>query len=320
MQQAAPSEIAGVTAQRTTKYRATLRSMYRSRWFYLMMIPGLLYYLIFNYLPMGGLLIAFQDYNLLKGIWGSTWVGFDNFRTIFSSPDFMIIMKNTLIISVYRVVFGMLTDVGLALILNEIRVQWFKRTVQTITYGPYFLSWVIVYGLTFSFLAPEAGLISTWYQNMGWGTLDLLTQKEFFRPLLIVTDIWKSTGYGAIIYLAALATINQELYEAAVVDGAGRWRQLMHITLPGIRDVFILLLILRIGHILDAGFDQVYIFLNARVYETGDIIDTWVFRRGLENLDFSVAAATGFFKSIIGLVLVLGANKIAKKINGAGIW
>lgn len=269
---------------------------------------------------MGGLLIAFQKYNLLKGIWGSPWVGLDNFRVILQTPDFPIILKNTLIISVYRVCFGMLTDIGLALMLNEIRIQWFKRTVQTITYGPYFLSWVIVYGLAFSFLAPESGLISTWYREMGWGALNLLTEKEFFRPLLIMTDIWKSTGYGAIIYLAALATINQELYEAAVVDGAGRWRQLWHITLPGIRDVFILLLILRIGHILDAGFDQVYIFLNARVYETGDIIDTWVFRRGLESLDFSVAAATGLFKSVVGLILVLGANKLAKKINGSGIW
>jgi putative aldouronate transport system permease protein len=155
---------------------------------------------------------------------------------------------------------------------------------------------------------------------MGWGSVQILTDKEWFRPLLILTDIWKNTGFGAIIYLAALATINPDLYEAAVVDGAGRWRQLWHITLPGIRDVFFLMLILRIGHIMDAGFDQVYIFLNARVYETGDILDTWVFRRGLENLEFSVATATGFFKSFVGLILVLGANKLAKKFGSSGIW
>ncbi|GAA3400313.1 polygalacturonan/rhamnogalacturonan ABC transporter permease [Paenibacillus hodogayensis] len=285
-----------------------------------MMAPGLLYYFIFHYVPMGGLLIAFQNYNLLKGIWGSPWVGLDNFRTIFASPDFPIIMKNTLVISLYRIMFNMLPDVMLALMLNEVRVKWFKRTVQTITYGPYFLSWVIVYGLTFSFLAPDAGLISTWFRDMGWGSVQVLTDKEWFRPLLILTDIWKNTGFGAIIYLAALATINPDLYEAAVVDGAGRWRQLWHITLPGIRDVFFLMLILRIGHIMDAGFDQVYIFLNARVYETGDILDTWVFRRGLENLEFSVATATGFFKSFVGLILVLGANKLAKKFGSSGIW
>jgi len=318
LQQSAQKAPAAVSLK--PKRSGAFRSVYRSRWFYLMMLPGLIYYAVLHYLPMGGLLIAFQKYNLLEGIWGSEWVGFDNFRTIFNSPDFPIILKNTLIISVYRVLFNMVPDVLLALMLNEIRVAWFKRFVQTVTYGPYFLSWVIVYGLTFSFLAPESGLISTWFRDMGWGPLQLLTDKEFFRPLLILTDIWKSTGYGAIIYLAALATINQELYEAAVVDGAGRWRQLWHITLPGIRDVFVLMLILRLGHILDAGFDQVYIFLNARVYETGDIIDTWVFRRGLENLDFSVAAATGFFKSCIGLILVLGANKLAKKLGGSGIW
>ncbi|MFB9753218.1 ABC transporter permease [Paenibacillus hodogayensis] len=296
------------------------KSVIRSRWFYAMMAPGLLYYFIFHYVPMGGLLIAFQNYNLLKGIWGSPWVGLDNFRTIFASPDFPIIMKNTLVISLYRIMFNMLPDVMLALMLNEVRVKWFKRTVQTITYGPYFLSWVIVYGLTFSFLAPDAGLISTWFRDMGWGSVQVLTDKEWFRPLLILTDIWKNTGFGAIIYLAALATINPDLYEAAVVDGAGRWRQLWHITLPGIRDVFFLMLILRIGHIMDAGFDQVYIFLNARVYETGDILDTWVFRRGLENLEFSVATATGFFKSFVGLILVLGANKLAKKFGSSGIW
>lgn len=296
------------------------KSVIRSRWFYVMMAPGLLYYFIFHYVPMGGILIAFQDYNLLKGIWGSPWVGLDNFRTIFASPDFPIIMKNTLVISLYRVMFNMLPDVLLALMLNEVRVKWFKRTVQTITYGPYFLSWVIVYGLTFSFLAPDAGLLSTWFRDMGWGSVQILTDKEWFRPLLILTDIWKNTGFGAIIYLAALATINPDLYEAAVVDGAGRWRQLWHITLPGIRDVFFLMLILRIGHIMDAGFDQVYIFLNARVYETGDILDTWVFRRGLENLEFSVATATGFFKSFVGLILVLGANKLAKKFGSSGIW
>ncbi|MBO9596378.1 MAG: sugar ABC transporter permease, partial [Cohnella sp.] len=201
-------------ASSKSRRSGAFRSVYRSRWFYLMMLPGLAYYAVLHYLPMGGLLIAFEKYHLLKGIWGSAWVGFDNFRTIFHSPDFPIILRNTLLISVYRVVFNMVPDVLLALMLNEVRVAWFKRFVQTVTYGPYFLSWVIVYGLTFSFLAPESGLISTWFRDLGWEPLQLLTDKAFFRPLLILTDIWKSTGYGAIIYLAALATINPELYEA----------------------------------------------------------------------------------------------------------
>ncbi|WJH36555.1 ABC transporter permease subunit [Paenibacillus aurantius] len=306
----------------TTKRRVLqpLRALKRYRWYYLMMVPGIAYYLIYHYWPMAGLLIAFKKYNILGGIWGSPWVGLDNFRELFNTPDFFRLIKNTLVISLYRILFNMVPDVMLALILNELRVKWFKKWVQTITYGPYFLSWVIVYGLVFAFFAPEAGLVTTWMRDSGMQSIDFLTNKDLFRPMLIITDIWKSTGFGAIIYLAALAAINQELYEAAVVDGAGRWRQMWHITLPGIREVFILLLILRIGHILDAGFDQVYIFLNSRVLETGDIIDTWVFRRGIEQLDYSVAAAVGLFKSVIGFLLVISANKLSKKVGGSGIW
>ncbi|RAV16378.1 ABC transporter permease [Paenibacillus contaminans] len=300
--------------------RSAWKTFLRYKWLYLLMVPGILYYIVYQYVPMFGLVIAFKKYNLMKGMWGSEWVGFENFRVIFNSPDFPLLIKNTVLISFYRIVFNMLPDVMLALILNEIRAQWFKRIVQTITYGPYFLSWIIVYGLVFSFFAPGAGLITTWFRDMGWGQIDVLTNSDYFRSLIITTDIWKSTGYGAIIYLAALSTINNELYEAAVVDGAGRWRQLWHITLPGIREVFILLLILRIGHIMDAGFEQIYIFLNARVYDVGDILDTWIFRRGIEQMEFSVPAAMGVFKSVIGLVLVLGANKLSKKVGGSGIW
>lgn len=296
------------------------RSFYRNRWFYVMMIPGLLYYIVFHYAPMAGTLIAFQDYNLMKGIWGSPWIGLENFKVIFDSPEFYQIIRNTLIISIYKIIGSMVPDIILALMLNEVRVRWFKKLVQTITYGPYFLSWVIVYGLVFSFLAPGSGLISTFVRDMGFGQIDLLTDKQFFRPLLVLTEIWKNTGFGAIIYMAALASINQDLYEAAIVDGAGRWRQLWHITLPGIRDVVVLMLIIKIGGILDAGFDQVFIFLNARVYEVGDIVDTWVYRYGFERLEFGVAAAMGVFKSLIGLILVIGANRLAKKMGGSGIW
>lgn len=300
--------------------RKSFASLYRGRWMILMMIPGLLYYLLFHYLPMAGILIAFQDYNLMKGIWKSPWVGFEHFRTMFQSPDFPQIMKNTLLISIYRMIFNMIPDMLLALLLNEIRSKWFKKVVQSITYGPHFLSWIIVYGIVFSFFAPGAGLVTTLFREWGWGELNLLTDPDYFRPLLVVSDLWKNVGFGAIIYLAALGSINPELYEAAAVDGAGRWRKMWNITLPGIRSVFVLLLILRMGSILDAGFDQVYIFLNARVFGVGDIIDTWVFRQGLEQLNFSIAAATGVFKSLIGLIFILGANKIAKKVGGSGIW
>lgn len=297
-----------------------LRKMYKYRWLYILMIPGLLYFLLFRYVPMFGLVIAFKDYSVTKGIWDSPWVGWANFRTILYSPDFFRLMRNTLLISVYRIVFNMLPDVLLALLLNEIRVVWFKKFVQTITYGPYFLSWVIVYGLVYSFFSPGTGLVATFFHDMGWGDINVLANKDLFRPLLIATDIWRNTGFGAIFYLAALATINPELYEAAVVDGAGRWRQIWHITLPGIREVFVLLLILRLGTILDAGFDQVFIFLNARVTPVGDILDTWIFRRIVEQGEFSVPAAVGVFKSVIGFILVIGANKLAKKFGGSGIY
>ncbi|MBP1993233.1 ABC transporter permease [Paenibacillus eucommiae] len=295
-------------------------TLYRYRWYYLMMLPGVLYFIIFHYGPMGGLIIAFKDYNLVKGVWGSEWAGLKHFYTIFESPDIIRTLRNTVVISVYRIVFNMLPDLMLALVLNEIRIRWFKRAIQTITYGPYFLSWVVVYGLAFSFLAPDSGLLNQTIREFGGTTVDFLTAKEYFRSILISTEIWKNTGFGAIIYLAALAAIDPSLYEAAVVDGAGRWRQLWHVTLPGVANVFVLLLIMRIGHILDAGFEQVYIFYNSRVYEVADIIDTWVFRRGLEQFDFSVATAVGFFKGVIGLLLVIGANQLAKKLGQSSIW
>ncbi|THF75501.1 ABC transporter permease [Cohnella fermenti] len=299
----------------------TIRSkMWRYRWLYIFMVPGIVYYLVYHYVPMFGLVVAFQDYNLMKGVTGSPWVGLDNFRAVFESPDFPQLMRNTVLLSVYRLIFGMLPDLILALMLNEIRVRWFKKTIQTLTYGPHFLSWIIVYGIMFSFFAPGSGLVTTFFRDMGWGSIDVLTNSALFRPMLVTTDIWKSTGYGAIIYLATLAGINNEQYEAAAIDGAGRWRQLWHVTLPGVRDVFMLLVILRLGSILDAGFEQVYIFLNVRVYGVGDILDTWIFRRGIEEMNYSVPAAVGVFKSVIGFVLVLGANKLAKKFGGSGIW
>ncbi|MDG0812663.1 ABC transporter permease [Cohnella rhizosphaerae] len=294
--------------------------LWRYRWLYVFMVPGILYYLIYHYVPMFGLVVAFQDYNLMKGVTGSPWVGWDNFKAVFESPDFPQLMKNTVLLSLYRLVFGMLPDLLLALMLNEIRVRWFKKTIQTLTYGPHFLSWIIVYGIMFSFFAPGSGLVTTFFRDMGWGDIDALTNSGLFRPMLVMTDIWKSTGYGAIIYLAALANINHEQYEAAAIDGANRWSQLWYVTLPGVRDVFMLLVILRLGGILDAGFEQVYIFLNVRVYDVGDILDTWIFRRGIEEMNYSVPAAVGVFKSVIGFVLVLGANKLAKRFGGSGIW
>ncbi len=297
-----------------------VRALKEYKWMYFMLIPGLLYYLCFKYLPMFGLMVAFKDYSIMKGFFGSDWVGFQHFREIFQSNDFYILLRNTLVISVFKIIFGMIPDIMLALVLNEIGSRWFKRTIQTISYMPHFLSWVIIYGLALAFLSPGDGLLNELIKFFGGQPIDFLTSKTWFRPILYLSEIWKEIGFGAIIYLAALTAIDSTLYEAAVVDGAGRFRQIWHITLPGIRNVIILLLIIRVGNILDAGFSQVYVFLNARVYDVGDIIDTWVFRRGLEEMQFSFAAAVGFFKSIVGLILVLGANSLAKRFDESGIW
>ncbi|MBO9606710.1 MAG: sugar ABC transporter permease [Paenibacillaceae bacterium] len=304
----------------SARYRPIVKSVVSQRWLYLMLVPGILYYIAFHYVPMFGILLAFKDYSLTKGILHSPWVGLRNFRVIFSSYDFFDILKNTILLSFYRIVFNMIPDVAFAILLNEVRVRWFKRVVQTVTYGPYFLSWIIVYGLVFSFFAPGSGLITNLFRDMNWGEINVMTNPDTFRPMLLLSDIWKNTGFGAIFYLAAIAAINPELYEAAIVDGAGRMRQIWHVTIPGIAGVFVLLLILRLGTVLDAGFEQVYIFLNTLVYSVGDILDTNIFRRGIEQFDFGVPIAMGFFKSVVGLIMLVTANKLAKTFTNSGIW
>lgn len=294
--------------------------LYRHRWFYIMMLPSLIYYVIYKYVPMGGLMIAFQDYNLMDGLWGSPWVGLQHFRDVFSNREFVVLLRNTLLISFYKIGFGALPDLLLALLLNEVRVRWYKKLVQTAVYFPYFLSWVIVYGMMLMFLSPGRGLINDWLRDFGLQPISFLSSNEWFRTLLVSSEIWKDVGVGSVIYIAAMAGIDPQLYEAAIMDGAGRWRRMWHITLPAIRNVFVLLLILKMGSILDAGFGQIYVLYNSLVYETADIIDTWVFRRGLEQMQYGYAAAVGMFKSVVGLIMILGANQLAKRFGGHGIW
>ncbi|MNI21690.1 putative multiple-sugar transport system permease YteP [compost metagenome] len=228
-------------------------------------------------------------------------------------------MSNTLLISLYKLVFGMLPSIILAILFHECRVMWLKRWVQTLSYMPHFLSWIIIYGISVAFFSETTGLVNRWITEAGGSSISFLGSTEWFRSMLVSTEIWKDIGWGAIVYLAAISGIDPTLFEAARVDGASRLRMIWHITLPGIRNVIILLLILKIGSIMDAGFEQIYVFYNPRVYEVGDIIDTWVYRTGLEQMNFSLATTVGLFKSAIGFVLVLGANKLAKRWGG-GIW
>ncbi|WP_214627770.1 ABC transporter permease [Paenibacillus agaridevorans] len=292
----------------------------RHKLLYLMLLPGLAYFIIFKYIPMGGLLLAFKDYRILDGIMGSPWAGLKWFEKIMNSPYFFNLLENTLLISIYKIIFGMPPDIILALLLNEVRKIWFKRTFQTITYLPYFLSWVIVYGIFMGLLMPNTGLINQAITSLGFEQISFLTSNEWFRTILVGTEIWKDIGFGTIIYIAALASIDPTLYEAAKMDGAGRVRQMWHISLPGITGVIVLLLIIRLGNIMEAGFSQIFTFLNAAVYSVGDVFGTWVYRTGIEEFQISIATAMGLFNGIVGLVLVVLANWLAKKITGSGIW
>lgn len=286
-----------------------------------MLLPGVLFFIVFRYVPMYGVIIAFKDYNISDGMLVSPWAHPWNkhFLTFFQSPYFSQLMTNTFLISIYKLAFGMLPPIVMALLLNECRVRWFKSLVQTLTYMPHFLSWVIIYGIMLALLSQSSGLVNHWIKGLGGDAVPFLTSTEYFRSLLVGSEIWQNLGWGAIIYLAAIAGIDPTLYEAARVDGASRLRMIWHITLPGIRSVIVMLLILRLGHLLDAGFEQIYILYNIQVYPVADILDTWVFRTGLQQLNFSLAAAVGLFKAAIGFVLVLLSNRIAKRW-GDGIW
>ncbi|MBD2845778.1 sugar ABC transporter permease [Paenibacillus sp. IB182496] len=298
-----------------------LRLLVKYRAFYIMLLPGLLYFAVFRYYPMYGAIIAFKDFQILEGITSSPWASpwYAHFETFYSSPYFGQLLTNTLLISLYKLVWGTLPPIALALLLNECRVRWLRSFVQTLTYMPHFLSWVIIFGILLALFSQNGGWINRWIVEAGGESVPFLTSTEYFRSMLVGSEVWQNLGWGAIIYLAAIAGIDPTLYEAARVDGASRLRNIWHITLPGIRGVIILLFVLKLGHMLDAGFDQIYILYNVQVYPVADILDTWVYRTGLQQLNFSLASAVGLFKSVIGLVLVLGANKIASRW-GEGIW
>lgn len=296
-----------------------LKSWKRYKYRYIFIWIGVLYFIIFKYLPMYGVLIAFQDYRIGGGFVDGPWVGFKHFITFFENPDFTQILINTVLISIYRLLFGFFPPIILAILLNEVVFTRFKKAIQTLTYLPHFLSWVIIYGVAIAFLSEGSGLVNQWLRGMDQETIAFLTSKEWFRSLIVASDMWKDTGWGTIIFLAALTGINPQLYEAAIVDGANKWRQILHITLPGIAPVMVLLFILRLGNILDAGMEQILVFYNPLVYSVGDIIDTWAYRMGILEGRLSLASAVGFFKSVIGLVLILAANQLAKKYDSQ-IW
>lgn len=288
--------------------------------FYLMLIPALLFLLVFKYAPMYGVVIAFKDFNIIQGVMKSPWVGLQHFRELFAFSEFPQVVRNTLIISLMKLVIGFPAPIIMALLLNELRFALFKRTVQTITYLPHFISWVVIGGITVDLLSPNSGIVNMVLQSFGVKPIFFMTDEKLFRWILVLTDIWKEAGWGAIIYLAALLGINEELFQAATVDGAGRIRQIWHISLPGIRSTIVVLLLLRLGNVLDVGFEQVLAMYNPTVYSVADIIDTYVFRVGLGTMQFGLTTAAGLFKSVIGCILLIVANYIARRLGEDGIY
>lgn len=293
------------------------RDIKRDWWLYFLLIPGLIYIVIFKYVPMYGITIAFKKFSIFKGYGASPWVGMDNFHKLFSSIAFIRALENNIIISVLKLICGFPTPIILSLMINEIRRKAAKRAIQTSIILPNFISWIVINGLLYALFSTSNGVIVGVMRSLGMqGTpTNILASKEHFRWVIILSYLWKSGGMGTIIYLAAIAGIDQELYEAAQLDGAGRWRQLWHITLSSLRPTIVVLLIFRVGEMMYAGFDQIFAISNYQVISVAEIIDTYVYKLGMETRKFSEATAAGLFQSGIGLALVLITNFIAKKID-----
>ncbi|QTH44042.1 sugar ABC transporter permease [Cohnella sp. LGH] len=289
------------------------RGMRRELPFHLMVWPGLLAVLIFSYVPMAGIVIAFEKFIPSKGIFASKWIGWDNFRFLFEQPDFAQIIRNTVVIAVAKIIAGLIASIGFALLLNELGRAFVKRAIQTLVYLPHFLSWIILGGILIDILSPSTGVVSWALGLIGIDVPFFLGSSSWFPFTLVLSDVWKEFGFGAIVYLAALTSIDPTHYEAAVIDGANRWRQTWHVTLPGIAPIVVLMVTLSLGNVLNAGFDQVFILLNPSVMDTGDIIDTWVYRMGLVNAQYGLATAVGLFKSVISTVLIVSSFILASK-------
>jgi len=304
----------------SVRMKQLLRRMWFHRWLYFLLILPLTYYIIFRYIPIYNAQIAFKDFFALKGVAGSAWVGFQHFEACFKSYYFSQLIFNTVFFSVAKLALGLPCAIILALIINESRLLHFKTLVQTVVYLPHFISWVIMLGLLLGLLSPSSGMINEIIKSMGGQPISFLSSPSWFRQVVILSDIWKETGWSTILYLAALLGINPELYEAADVDGASRLHHIWYISLPGILPVIVLITLLRLGNILDAGFNQIFILYSVPVYSVGDIIDTWVYRSGVLDFQFSLATAVGLFKGAIGLTMIVVANQVAKRLANQSLF
>lgn len=293
---------------------------WKNRFMYLLILLPLLYYIIFEYIPIYGISIAFQDYTPGSPFIGNKWIGFKNFELIFSSTPFMEALRNTLIISFYKIIFGFPFPIIIALLLNEVRTVKFKKIVQTAIYFPHFISWVIVGAIILSMFSINDGLLNMIIKSMGMESVNIMGDPKYFRSLLVLSSMWKEAGMNSIIYLAAIAGVDIQVYEAATIDGASRWQQMRYVTLPGITSTVIIIFILQLGSILSAGLEQTLVLLNPMVASVGENIDTYVYKVGLKQGDYSFSTAVGLFKSAVGYLLIMGTNRLSKVVRGESIF
>lgn len=294
--------------------------IYKHRYTYLLVMPGFLFFVVFKFGPMWGLILAFQNYNPYQGVMGSEWIGLENFKDLFNSTYFYLMLRNTLVINLLNIIFFFPIPIFLAIMLNEVRHDSFKKINQTIVYLPHFLSWVVIASITFFIFSADVGAINKVLGNLGFEPISFLTKNQFFWGLLTLQNIWKDAGWGTIIFLAAIAGVDPQRYEAAVIDGANRMRQIYHITLPAIRPTIIILLILRMGHMVDVGFEQVLLMMNPLVNNVAEVFDTYAYNQGVLRGRLSVGVTVGMFKGVVGLILIVIANQIAKRLGNEGIY
>ncbi len=292
----------------------------RYKYLYILLIPCVLYYVIFHYVPMYGIVIAFKDFNFSKGIMGSAWVGFENFRYMFGLSTFYTVFLNSLSLSFLRVIFGFPAPILLALMINEMNGVVYKRVIQTVVYLPHFISWVVMGGIIINFLSPTWGIVNHALERFGFEKIFFMAKTEYFRPIIVISDIWKGAGWGTIIYLAAISGISPDIYEAALMDGANKFQRLWHITLPSIRSTIVTLLILRMGQIMGNGFEQIYVLQNAQNTAVSEVFETYTYKVGLISGRFSFSATVGLFTSVIGMILIFTTDRLAKLIGEAGLY
>lgn len=309
----------GLGRSRNTMYSSHIKRMKKSKYLYVLFSVPLLYYIIFHYLPMYGVLISFQDYNIVKGITGSTWVGFKHFQKFIFDPYFWKLVRNTLLINIYGLIWGFPAPIILAILLNEVKKDKFKKIIQNISYLPHFISTVVVCGMIVNFLSTD-GIANQLIKMFGGAPKQFLMMPQYFRTIYITSAIWESMGWNSIIYLAALTAIDEEVIEAALIDGANRWHRIVYITLPSIAPTISIMLIMNLGRLMNLGYEKIMLLYNGSTYETADVISTYVYRRGILGNDFSYATSVGLFQAVIGLILIVSANTISRKVSETSLW